>query len=174
MAWHNNRPSGIGSPRLDLSYTQENINNLKANFFGDTEPVNPSTGEIWIKDIGSSDFEQYVYDGSSWIKLQRIRSPLSLPGGLSFKTREASATTTLLSTDDVTFFDATSGAITVGLPDASTNKGQIFFIFKTDVSANFVTLSSDDLISGVTTKDLSNQFNCVKVISDGTTYYEIT
>lgn len=66
--------------------------------------------------------------------------------------------------------NATGGAFTITLPNAASNSGKIYEIYKTDSSANAVTIDANasELISGFTTKTLSSQYHGVLIICDGT------
>jgi hypothetical protein len=76
---------------------------------------------------------------------------------------------------EVIIADATSGAITVNLPDAAGNTGRRYSIKKVDATANLVTIDGDggDTIDGQTTKVLSDQYDSVTVVSDGTNWFII-
>jgi hypothetical protein len=73
--------------------------------------------------------------------------------------------------EEVILCDATSGAITVNLPDAIA--GRIYTIKKTDASVNTVTIDGDgaDTIDGVATKVLVYQNDSVTVVSNGTNWF---
>jgi hypothetical protein len=71
--------------------------------------------------------------------------------------------------------NATSGAITITLPAALARDGRLIQITKTDSSANAVTVarSGSDTINGAASYTLSNQYDSITVISDGSTSWEI-
>jgi hypothetical protein len=64
------------------------------------------------------------------------------------------------------FCDATSGALTVTFPSASANNGVTYWFTKKDSSVNAITLSG---VLGTST--ISTQYNHVRVVSDGTSWY---
>jgi hypothetical protein len=66
--------------------------------------------------------------------------------------------------------DATSGNITITLPQASTVPGRIYRIKKMDSSANTVLIDGDgsELIDGVADFTIYDQYYCLSVVSDGT------
>lgn len=75
---------------------------------------------------------------------------------------------TLTGTDSSIFGDATSGAITLTLPDATLAPGRLYRLKKIDSSANTVTVAttSSQTIDGATTYVLSNQYDSIVVLSD--------
>ena len=76
---------------------------------------------------------------------------------------------TALQSDDVIRGDATSGAITITLPTAVGNTGEVFHIKKIDSSVNAVTIAttSSQTIDGVTTQTLGVQYKNLTVVSNG-------
>jgi hypothetical protein len=84
-------------------------------------------------------------------------------------------TTTLDITNSTVLCNATSGAITVNLPTASSTTGRIYVIKKIDSSANAVTIdgSGAETIDGATTVSLSAQWNYRSIQSNGTSWFII-
>lgn len=78
-------------------------------------------------------------------------------------------TTTAATTTDVYMCDATSGAFTVTLPTAVGISGKIFEFFKTDASANAVTIdgNSTETIGLSLTRALAMRGDSIEIISDG-------
>jgi len=76
---------------------------------------------------------------------------------------------TALQSDDIIRGDATSGAITITLPTAVGNTGEVFHIKKIDSSVNAVTIAttSSQTIDGVTTQTLGVQYKNLTVVSNG-------
>jgi len=66
--------------------------------------------------------------------------------------------------------DASSGAVTVTLPEAASSRGRVLFVKKTDSSSNAVTIDGNgsETVDGATTQDLFLQYECLQVICDGT------
>lgn len=79
---------------------------------------------------------------------------------------------TALQSDDVLLGDATSGAITITLPTAVGNTGEVFHIKKVDSSVNAVTIAttSSETIDGVTTQSIGVQYKNITVVSDGSNW----
>lgn len=69
--------------------------------------------------------------------------------------------------------NAGTGPLTVNLPAAASNTGRIYFIKKTDGSANAVTVDANggELIDGVTTLSLPNQYDAAMIQCDGTGWH---
>ena len=108
---------------------------------------------------------------------------LKVSGGLpswgtispAFATTTKTASYTVTTSDTVILADATSGAIVITLPTASTISGYRFFIKKIDSSANTVTLtrSGSDTIDGGTTAVISVRYTSITIVSDGSNWYII-
>ncbi len=82
----------------------------------------------------------------------------------------ADSPVTLVKRDPIlTCVNATSGNVVINLPPASANK-QIYWIKKTDVSANTVTVTPNgsDTIEGSATKVLTAQYSSIQLVSNGT------
>jgi hypothetical protein len=69
--------------------------------------------------------------------------------------------------------NATSGAVTVTLPAASSNTGMRVCIKKTDSSANAVTIDGNgsETIDGAATKALTSQYDFSCLVCDGTEWF---
>lgn len=78
----------------------------------------------------------------------------------------------IATTDDFVSVDATSGATTVTLPTAASITGRIIKVAKTDSSANVVTVAttSAQTINGSSNDYLSNQYDFVEYMSDGSNW----
>lgn len=76
---------------------------------------------------------------------------------------------TALQSDDVLLGDATSGAITITLPTAVGNTGEVFHIKKIDSSVNAVTIAttSSQTIDGALTQPILTQYQNITVVSNG-------
>ena len=81
----------------------------------------------------------------------------------------------ILDDDDFTHIMATTGgtALTVTLPTAADNDNRIIEILKADSGAGIVTLDGEgaETINGGTDETLVTQYNRLKVISNGTTWF---
>ena len=76
---------------------------------------------------------------------------------------------TVLDIDDVVFVDATSGNVTITLPET---EYQMVNIKRTDGSANTVTISGSGNIDGSASATLS-QYDCLTLLGDGTDWWII-
>lgn len=86
--------------------------------------------------------------------------------------KPVTTTYTVDRTDSTVFCDATSAAFTVTLPPAAACKGFTVTIKKTDASANAVTVegNASETIDGAANVSLADQYDTVKVQSDGTNF----
>lgn len=103
--------------------------------------------------------------------VDNVTSLFSLPGTVSTKT----ATYTIVDSDlgSLILVDATSGAITVNLTAASTlGNGFKVSVKKSDASTNAVTIdpNSSETINGFSTLVLSDKFDCVQLVCDGSNW----
>jgi hypothetical protein len=89
---------------------------------------------------------------------------------IAFSTKTANYSVVV--TDDFLAIDATSGTITITLPSAVNNTGQIFTIKKVDISANIVTVATtaSQTIDGSSTYSLNTQYQAISVISNGSNW----
>jgi len=83
---------------------------------------------------------------------------------------------TATATEDYLEVDATSGAITVALPDATTNPGRLYLIVKSDSSSNPVTIdpSGSQTIDAFATAELRLQRDGLYIVSDGANWRVIS
>ena len=95
------------------------------------------------------------------VMLSPARIPI--PKQMSIRVLSASASIAIGEFADV---DATSGAVTITLPPASTNSGKMIGVAKSDASGNYVTLSGQ--VNGAATTDLTTQYTALLLISNGT------
>jgi len=95
-----------------------------------------------------------------------------LTTGIRVAYSSKSANYTTLATDEVIAVDASGAARTITLLTASSRAGQKFSIKKTDNSVNAVTINttSSQTIDGASTYTLSNQYDGVTVISNGSNW----
>ena len=82
---------------------------------------------------------------------------------------------TVLITDSVILADATSAAFTLTLPAAASSSGKVFSVKKIDSSLNAVIIdpNSSELIDGATTFSLTEQYQSISFISNGTAWFII-
>lgn len=111
-----------------------------------------------------------------WIML--ATGTLNLPS-LQVTTQKAvgastSASSTLTPTSpSIQLVSASGGAVTITLPTAASANGVVFYVKKTDASANAVTIKAagSELIDGTNTKVLSTQYTSVQFYSNGTAWF---
>ena len=99
-------------------------------------------------------------------------SPLQVNGAIATAVVSKTAAYTLSSTDSLVLGDATAGAFTLALPDATTCQGRRYMLKKTDSSANVVTVgtTNSQTIDGATTTALSTPYASIDVVSDGSNW----
>tara|TARA_S200002703_G_scaffold160084_1_gene176765 strand:+ start:46941 stop:47963 length:1023 start_codon:yes stop_codon:yes gene_type:complete len=143
---------------------------------GGTAPSSPDEGWEWIDDSGTP-YIVNTYINSTWVPTGYIYPTegvfRSLNRGRVFA--KTASYTVLLSDIGATFnHNATSGSATYTIPLAATTKnGFDVSVIKTDASANTVTLqaSGSDTINGSSSIVLSGQYDCVTIVSDGSSAY---
>jgi len=96
-----------------------------------------------------------------------IGSAASAPAALSVGSR--SSNYTALTTDGVLAVDSSSGSVTITLFSAGGNTGAVLHIKKVDVSGNQVIVdgSGSETIDGSLTKNITTQWDCLSIVSDG-------
>jgi hypothetical protein len=92
--------------------------------------------------------------------------------GWTLTTKTANFTASI---DNVILCDATSGAITITLPTATSNANKIYSVKKIDNSANTVTIdgNASETIDGALTQVISSQYDCLTIMCDGSAWYII-
>jgi hypothetical protein len=131
---------------------------------------------------GNAAFQLQKAGGSAYFRADSSNSRISVGGTAaphstvdvsagSFAAALVSKTAayTATATDHTILGDATTAAFNVTLPTAVGITGRIYFVKKTDVSANAVTIAttSSQTIDGTTTKALTTQYAAYQVQSDG-------
>jgi hypothetical protein len=89
------------------------------------------------------------------------------------QTTTLTTTTTIDAEFEIYLVNAASGAVTVNLPTASQSEDQKYFIKKIDSSGNIVTVDPDgsETIDDQTTQLLSNQYDSIEIVSDGSEWW---
>ena len=143
------------------------------------------TGEIFtIHDEGGNGGtitpESGNIDGSSSINLDANSTVQFITDGTNFYTIQSesndfqsiTSNTTLDNNDYFVSADASSGSVTVTLPSASGIKGRVYHIKKVDSSSNNVTVdgNSAETIDGSETRIITNQYDSISIISDGSNW----
>lgn len=117
-------------------------------FASPTAPTNPRVGDVW-------------FDTSS--------GTMSSVGSIITKTADYTAT----EYDYTILCDATSGDITITLPDASFVNGHVYSVKKIDATTNAVTIAASgvDTIDGSVTTSTEIQWTSIFVQSNGANWY---
>jgi len=133
-----------------------------------------ATGDVYYRD--SSGHFVRLGIGSTG-QVLTVASGLPSWGQGIFVTSTQTGTTYTISTGDtVIIADATSNAVTITLPVASSMTGYRFYVKRKDnVTANAVTIarSGSDTIDGATSQTLDAQYTSATVVSDGSNWYII-
>ncbi len=88
-------------------------------------------------------------------------------GGGSWNYRNVTASTGVTLNDGWLLCDATSGPLTITLPDAADAAGHAFVFKKIDATASPVTIAGDANIDGQASFTLAQQYNALTILSDG-------
>lgn len=91
------------------------------------------------------------------------------------KTTKAVAVNTNAVVGDVLLVDASGGNLTMTLPTAAGSLNGVVTIIKVDNTANLVIADGNgsETITGQLTRNISNQYDSISMISDGTEWYLI-
>ena len=94
-------------------------------------------------------------------------------GRINYKIDTITSNTTL-SSHNYILANASSGNITITLPDATTCQGRGYIIKKIDSSSNTITIDGNgsQTIDGSLTQTLSTQYEVIRIISDGNNWYK--
>ena len=132
-----------------------------------------ATGDIYYRD-SSGNFVRLGIGSSG--KTLRVASGLPAWSDATFATSTKTSNYTIGSSDTVIFADATSGAVTITLPAASSTGGYRFYVKRIDSTlANSCSIarSGSDTIDGQTSVSLSLQYESLTLVSDGANWYII-
>ena len=136
--------------------------------YSDTGGVIVKDSKVIINDTDGVFFPSFVNVGGD-----TFLTNIDVSGGFSpnLVTKTASYLATF--EDHVILCDATSSAITITLPVASTVEGLILHIKKTDNSVNAITVDGDgsETIDGGTTAVIDTQYESITIISDNSNWF---
>ena len=126
-------------------------------------------GPLMLMNVGDSLTLRYIDATVGWTV---VDGNIKL-SAMDFKTITATTYDASTFKTDVLLGDCTSNAITITLPPVATTHVKRFFIKKTDSTANAVTIdgNSAETIDGATTQPLSNQYDWMEVVTDGTEWF---
>jgi hypothetical protein len=128
--------------------------------------VLPKKGwKVYVQD----ESKDYEYDSSNWVEKT---STVTTAPTYTVSTKTANFTASL-SEAALYLIDASSGAITVTLPAASSMGSRAFMFKRIDSSANAVIIdaNSTETIDGELTLELSSQYDSVILASSGSAIY---
>lgn len=97
-------------------------------------------------------------------------STFQVTGSQAASYRKVTGATTLIASDYIVLANATSGTVALTLPAANTCTGRMYYIGKTDESANAVTFSPALNLTETTTVSSINFAKKYKIVSDGTNW----
>lgn len=131
-----------------------------------------ATGDIYYRDSDGNFVSLAAGSGKQRLGLTS-GLPAWLDPDLTLPMRAVSADTTLTATDAIMFVNATSAAVTLTLPAASTVPGQRYFMKRTDGSTNTVTVQPNgaETIDGYTTVTLGEQYASATIVAAGGVWY---
>lgn len=97
---------------------------------------------------------------------------LHLYSSLFIQTSSVSGDTTITN-QNIILADASDGAVTLTLPDASSLEGRKIIVKKIDVSANAVSLAttSSQMIDGDLSKEITDQYASISVVASGGNWF---
>lgn len=131
-----------------------------------------ATGDLYYRDA-SGNFVRLA--ASTDGKTLRLSGGLPVWGDASMATATKTSSYTITGTDVIIFANATTTAVTITLPTASSFAGYRFYVKRTDNSNNpcLISRSGTDTIDGQTSISLDLQYTCLTVASDGSAWYII-
>ena len=144
-----------------------------SNHSGTTRPAYIKPGQLWVNTTTAASWVVNLYDGVTDIPLGYVNTTDDTAGFLSrtlVTTKTASATIALNERDMVVGITASTANLTMTLPAATTAKnGFKITLQKRDNTAFTITItrSGSDLINGGTSYVLSQQYDTVEAVCDG-------
>lgn len=130
-----------------------------------------SSGSQWVT-VGS---DIYYAGGYVGVETTSPTSTFEVAGSFATQLKTITATTTLADDDHIIAANATTANITVTLPTAVGIKGRQYTIKRIDSSSNSVTVAttSSETIDANTTFSISQQYQFLSVVSDGSKWIVI-
>ena len=117
-------------------------------------------------EVKSKDIVCFMSDGNTW------EADTELGGKVSRSVETKTTSYNMTSDDDVILANATSGILSIKLPDPTDPIKRNIDIKKVDSSTNIVNINpyNTETIDGVTSKSLTLQYESITLISDGTNW----
>ncbi len=146
--------------------------------FTDEIRFNPNQADVNYRFATQNNANMLRIDGGlDYVTIGAVGSDstLGLTGSLSLSIETITTNTTLDKTHHTVLVDATSGNITVTLPQITGNLYRVYTVKKIDSSSNTVTIDgySSETIDGATTQTLSSQYDKYSLQNDGTEWWLI-
>ncbi len=145
------------------------------------DPINYQIGDqLFVIGYGSDEFTRknaftVMKNGNIGIKTDANLPPTStlvVNGSLAVTVNTVNVNTTLSDLHNVVLVDASAGAKTITLPDATTCAGRQYTIKKIDATVNAVVVSGGSIkIDDVTFKNITTQWTALQIVSNGTQWY---
>lgn len=140
---------------------------------------NESANSVDFRIESSSNTHMFYVDGTNneiGINTSTPASSLDIQGSLGFATASVTGTTTLNQTHHVVLASDASGSFTITLPAVASNTGKVYYIKKTNSSANTITIDGNggETIDGAATTSLSTQYDAIRIICDGSAWHIIS
>lgn len=145
-----------------------------SNHSGTTRPTYVKAGQIWVNTSNATSWAINLYDGSVDIPLGYVNTTDDTAGFLTralVTTKSASATIVLGERDMTVGIVASTANLAMTLPVAATAKNGFRIRFqKRDNTAFTVSINraGTDLINGAASLTLTQQYDTVEMVSDGT------
>lgn len=69
----NDLSKSVGTAERIANYAAVSTNGKNANYYGQTQPINPLEGDLWYKDLGNGETDMYQYHAGNWILITSTR-----------------------------------------------------------------------------------------------------
>jgi hypothetical protein len=125
--------------------------------------------DIAFKQIESSVTQIQIALAAAGIALDQAGQALTVA------IREVDESGPVLDNDYIVLVDATSAAVVLDLPSATTNEGALVTVKKIDAGVNTVTVepNASETIDGATNKALTTQYETLRIVCDGVEWWVI-
>jgi hypothetical protein len=136
--------------------------------------VAPSAVNQWVVPVGiASSASKLVINSAGGSTAVKITS--EIVDGLYADVQTYSVSTTLTNANSIVLVNAAGGSRTMTLPTPTTNRGKIFNIKKIDASLNTVIVAPPVgvTIDGAANRTLTNPYDSIMAVSNGTNYFLI-
>lgn len=69
----NDLGKSVGTAERIANYAAVSANGKNANYYGQTQPIDPMEGDLWYKDLGNGETDMYQYHAGNWILITSTR-----------------------------------------------------------------------------------------------------